>query len=260
MDTPLDRPELGEVERLRAENASLRTQLAEVSAASNRLTTMVSHELRTPLQAISIAIELTLRRVQGSADEVPRAWLLEKLARTKKLIGRLDQLIRTFLSASLIRSGHLRPSLEELDLAVQVREVVNRCAEDLEWAGCPCHLETAPSEPGRWDPMHVDLMLTNLLTNAAKYAPGKPIDVRIVGGPERVQLSVRDHGPGIDPASRERLFQQFSRLPSESKVHGFGLGLWIVKHLAEAHGGEVSVQSEPGDEGTTFTVSLPRWT
>ncbi|TMB12829.1 MAG: hypothetical protein E6J66_04840 [Deltaproteobacteria bacterium] len=110
---------------------------------------------------------------------------------------------------------------------------------------------------GHWDPLRLDQVIDNLISNAAKYGAGKPVEVWLSDRGERVVLGIRDHGIGIDPADQSRVFGQFERAVSPRRFGGFGLGLWITRRVVEAHGGTISLSSELG-RGSTFTVELPR--
>ena len=110
---------------------------------------------------------------------------------------------------------------------------------------------------GRWDRVRLDLVLTNLLSNAMKYGPGRPIVITVGVDERAVTIQVRDQGMGIAREDQRRLFQRFARLPSATVVSGLGLGLWLVQQLVQAMQGQVEVASEPG-EGATFTVTLAR--
>src|SRR5579883_1063098 len=98
--------------------------------------------------------------------------------------------------------------------------------------------------------------IVNLMSNAAKYGRGKPIDVTVAQKPGRAFVAVRDRGIGIAEADRERIFRRFERAASPTSYGGLGLGLWIVREVTRAHGGSVGVESELG-VGAEFTVELP---
>jgi signal transduction histidine kinase len=99
-------------------------------------------------------------------------------------------------------------------------------------------------------------VLTNLLGNALKYGPDQPIELSVYERAGQAFVQVRDHGIGIEPAAQARVFERFERAVSERLYGGLGLGLWVSREIVHAHGGEISLVSEPG-VGTTFTVALP---
>jgi signal transduction histidine kinase len=109
---------------------------------------------------------------------------------------------------------------------------------------------------GRWDRLRLERVLTNLLSNALKYGRGQPVEVRVRRVGELARLEVRDHGPGIPLEEQPYVFERFKRVSSAVEKAGFGLGLYIVRQLVEAHGGTTRVESVPG-EGAAFIVELP---
>jgi signal transduction histidine kinase len=110
---------------------------------------------------------------------------------------------------------------------------------------------------GTWDRMRIDQVVVNLVSNAAKYGGGKPIDVELESGGRGVLLRVRDRGIGIARVDQERIFHRFGRTEPVRHYGGFGLGLWIARQIVEASGGTITVDSTPG-QGSTFVVDLPR--
>jgi signal transduction histidine kinase len=109
---------------------------------------------------------------------------------------------------------------------------------------------------GRWDPLRIEQIVLNLISNAMKFGRGKPVTVSLARRDGEAVLRVRDEGPGIAPADREKIFDRFFRSDMGRGVAGLGLGLAIVRDLTQAMGGFVAVASEPG-HGAEFTVSLP---
>ena len=157
---------------------------------------------------------------------------------------------------SRITSGRMALHLEEFDLAALAGEVADRFGEELSRAGCPLSMRSGGPVTGRWDRLRVDQMITNLLANAIKYGAGRPIELTVGASGHAARLTVRDHGIGIAPEDRERIFGRFERAVSERHYGGFGLGLWITHQVVQAHGGRISVEGAPG-EGSAFLVELP---
>jgi two-component system, OmpR family, sensor kinase len=102
----------------------------------------------------------------------------------------------------------------------------------------------------------VEQIADNLLSNAVKYGAGEPIEVSLVGDSSKARLTVRDYGIGISEQDQARIFGAFERAVSRREEGGFGIGLWVVRHLVDAMHGEIQVTSRPA-EGSTFTVILP---
>jgi signal transduction histidine kinase len=173
-------------------------------------------------------------------------------------VGRLDTLINELLDVSRITVGRMDLELSEFDLTGLVREVVARFQQELEGGGHTVTLELGRPLMGTWDRLRLDQVISNLLSNAMKYGGDRRlIRIAVTEEGDSVSFSIRDHGLGISPEDQQRIFERFERLISVRHFGGFGLGLWIVRQIAEAHGGSVRVDSAPG-EGSTFTVEVPR--
>jgi signal transduction histidine kinase len=109
---------------------------------------------------------------------------------------------------------------------------------------------------GQWDRDRIEQVVLNLLTNAIRYGLGKPVHVSIHAIPGGVRLAVRDHGKGVPPEHRERIFDRFERLGDGGAVRGLGLGLFITKQIVHAHHGRIYVEAPEGG-GSRFVVELP---
>jgi signal transduction histidine kinase len=215
----------------------------------------VSHELKTPLALIRLFAEtLELGRVPTEEKKQQYHRIINKESR------RLTQLINNILDFSRIEAGRKEYRLTRTDLAAVVRDVVDAYRFPIEQQGFELDLAVAEDLPEmETDPEALSQALINLLNNAIKYSPEeKRIAVSVRREEDRVLVSVADRGIGIPKAEQKRIFEKFYRVES-SLVHttkGSGLGLALVQHITEAHGGRVEVTSAPG-EGSTFTLSLP---
>jgi PAS domain S-box-containing protein len=214
---------------------------------------VAAHDLGNPLNAVLLLLT-KLRRVdpEREPDRV-RDGLMAAMRHGQ----RLGQLLHNLLDLSRLSSGKLTLEVSRVDMTQLVREVVERHAEQAAEAGCPLRFEAEEHLEGWWDPLRLDRVVTNLLSNAMKFGRGQPVEVRLEQAGAKARLTVRDHGVGIPPEAQRRIFERFEREKSAGKHAGFGLGLYIVRQLVEAHGGTIRVQSTPG-EGAAFIVELPR--
>jgi signal transduction histidine kinase len=178
---------------------------------------------------------------------------LEKLARSGV---RLEKLIEQLLDVSRITAGRLRLEPEPFDLVELIQEVVARFNDESARARTPVSVCGIDHLRGLWDRSRIDQVVTNLLSNAIKYGKGKPIEIEVRAADGVVLVRVTDHGIGIDPAQHARLFSRFERAVSAREYGGLGLGLWIVRQIIEASGGEIGVESA-SSSGSTFTFQLP---
>jgi signal transduction histidine kinase len=179
-----------------------------------------------------------------------------RLGKSLEQVYRLSKLVDDLLDVSRASSGHLELARANVDLAELAQGVVARFRDDAKRVGSRIQLTAAGRTSGRWDANRLDQVLTNLLSNALKFAPGKPIDVLVENRGSRVVLGVVDRGPGVAPEDRLRIFDRFERTRTADGVGGIGLGLWIAKQIVRAHGGDIRVDGGTG-EGASFWVDLP---
>jgi PAS domain S-box-containing protein len=218
---------------------------------------VASHELRTPLTSLKLEVANLLRLLRRDDTPPPDPRVTSKVERIDAQAGRLHRLIDELLDVSRIAAGRLELKIEEVDLAQIAEEVGARFADEAARQGCALTVRTPPAATGLWDRGRLDQVLTNLISNAVKYGDGKPIEVSVDVDGDRAVIGVRDHGVGIPAAEHARIFGRFERAASSRNYGGIGLGLWIVRQIVEALGGQVSVESRPA-AGSLFTVSLPR--
>jgi PAS domain S-box-containing protein len=211
---------------------------------------VASHELKTPISALMLQLHVLKRRL-GDADPA----LAQRLAVASRHGERLTQLVNNLLDVSRIISGRFDDP-QSMALREVVDEVADRFVLELEETGLAVVDDGPGPLIGQWDRLHIDQILTNLLTNALKYGEGSRITIRLSRDGDDACLAVGDGGPGIAAADLDRVFLQYHRSTASDGPPGHGLGLWIVQHLTERMGGRVSVRSQPG-AGATFIVRLP---
>lgn len=226
--------------------------LEEAVRARDSFMSIAAHELRSPLNAIQLQLEILRRGFAASPD--PK--LQGNLERLQRQFVRINGLVSNLLDVSRIRSGKLGFEPERVDLGDAVREIVERFEEQFVRDGSRADVRSPEEVVGMWDPLRIEQILINLLTNALKFGAGKPIEVHVERAGTLARLRVRDYGVGIAREHHARIFERFERVPSPANVAGLGLGLWIVRQIVEAMGGTITVESEP-DAGATFTVELP---
>ncbi len=240
-------------ERAVREQALRETQ--EAVRARDEFLSVAAHELRTPLTSLRLHLQLLLRQVGGvqpalAKELEPRTQVLERQ------LSRLGSLVNTLLDVSRLAAGKLTLEPRELDFTQLVRQMADAFSEEFSRAGCELKVHADGPLRGSWDPLRVEQVLVNLLSNAAKYGAGRPVEVSLVGEGAHVVLAVKDHGIGISEDGMARLFGKFERAVSERHYGGLGLGLYITRQIVEAMGGSITVRSAQG-QGSTFILRLP---
>ncbi|WP_438044555.1 sensor histidine kinase [Sorangium sp. So ce128] len=238
------------------DNARLYHTAQEAIRARDEFLTLATHELNTPMTSLTLTLEAMHRARQSGRSYDPQT-TDRQVDRALRQAARLTRLNSELLDVSRINAARLRLDVAEIDLGEVVREVLPRFKLDLARAGCSVSLRERGRVVGLWDGSRVDQIVSNLLANAIKFGAGKPVEISVGEEAGTARLAVRDHGIGIDPARQERIFDRFERAVSNRHYGGLGLGLYISRRIAEAHGGSIRVQSAPG-AGATFIVELPR--
>lgn len=241
--------------KLLVSERAAREQAEAASRAKDEFVAMISHEIRSPLNAILGWVQM-LRT--GQFDQATTARALETIERNAKT---QTQLIEDLLDMSRIITGKIRLDVRPLELRQIVEAALDsiRPAAEAKAIQLQAHLAAHSSEVSG-DPARLQQIAWNLLSNAVKFTPNRGhIELGLERTDTDLRLTVRDSGVGISPEFLPFVFDRFSQAntSSERKYGGLGLGLAIVRHLVELHGGTVHADS-PGDgQGATFTVTLP---
>ncbi|MFE8605155.1 sensor histidine kinase [Archangium violaceum] len=239
-------------ERKRSEEERLR--LAQAQAAirlRDEFLAIASHELKTPLTALQLQLH-SLRGKGGSLEP----GVSTKLDRAARSTDRLAGLIETLLDVSRLSSGQLTLRPERTELLATVRDVAERLSEAAVQAECLLVVREGPSVEGTWDRLRIEQVISNLLSNAFKYAAGSQVELSVTREGAEAVLVVQDRGPGIAEKDVERLFNRFERAAPMKHYGGLGLGLYVAREIVQAHGGRISMENPP-EGGARFTVRLP---
>ncbi|AKI99519.1 Sensory box histidine kinase [Archangium gephyra] len=248
--------ELARHAALAIDNARLYREARDAIRLREEFLSIASHELRTPITAIQLHVQELLRLLARNPEGIAPERLRRGLEVADRQVKRQLHLVNDLLDVSQLGAGRLVLRPEPLDLAVLVREVAERFEPELARTGSRLTLEAPAPVPGSWDRLRLEQVVTNLISNAVKYGQGKPIGLTVEARDGRAHLAVSDAGIGIAPEHLERVFGRFERAVSERHYGGFGLGLWISRHIIESMGGHISVSSQLG-VGSTFRVELP---
>ncbi|MDQ3280875.1 MAG: GAF domain-containing protein [Acidobacteriota bacterium] len=246
--------ELGRRAAVAIENSQLYGEAQAANRAKDDFLATLSHELRTPMTAIlgwsrMLKMGLSDEETTEAVDAIERSAAVQM------------QLIEDVLDMSRIMAGKMRID----DLSVDLSAVTNNALATVHPAAAAKEIEIFTSFPReapyvRGDAGRLQQIVWNLLTNAIKFSErGGSVMVRITPGDETLTLSVRDNGVGIDPSFLPHVFERFRQQDSSTtRAHGgIGLGLTIVRHLVELHGGRITAESDGRGRGATFSVELP---
>lgn len=219
------------------------SELLEAGRQTSQFVASVSHELRTPITSIRGAIAAS----RIATEHQQRSELLDVMERQAL---RLTHMVEEMLTAAKLERSESLPLLRRVDLAALIR----MSALDSQVAGRPVELAVPERCEVRADPESLRRIIGNLVENAHKYG-ATPVRIVLDDAGDQIVLSVIDSGPGVPPAEREKIFDRFYRSDTNGEKPGVGLGLPIVRGLAEACGGSVWVEDAPGG-GAAFRVAL----
>ena len=245
-------------DRKKAERQRLRAQSMEENVrVRDEFISIASHELKTPITSLKLRAQMLDRNLQQANQATTNtAKVREFLEITGKQIHRLTELVEAMLDVSRISLGKLALNPQPLDLANLVQETIAlfrtqipNATYPISWAG-PSALTICG------DASRLGQVIENLLSNAMKYGRDRPIRVTLETKAGEALLTVADEGVGIAEENLKRVFERFERVSSTENVSGLGLGLYISRQIVEAHGGNITIASEPGVY-SAFTVHLP---
>jgi len=233
------------------------TQVRRLENMRRDFAANVSHEIKTPLTAIKGFVETLRHGSVKNSEEIERFYSI-----IEKHVNRLTAILEDLISLSRIEQKDEKKEigLEKGQIKTIIQKAIQNCQEKVEAKTININMSCDENFSAMIDSTLIEQAIVNLLDNAIKYSEtGSTIQVEAKQINDEIMLSVKDPGCGIGKEHLPRLFERFYRVDKarSRKLGGTGLGLAIVKHIAQAHGGRISVESMPG-KGSTFTIHLPR--
>lgn len=232
------------------DNSKLFEEVSELSQKKDEFIALASHELKTPLTSMNGFLQIAQRITPEGAGRN----FIEKSIRQ---LDKLNTLVSDLFDISKIKAGKLEFHVEELDLSALIVEICDALAQTITPHQIDLGMNLGLVVMG--DRIRLEQVITNLINNAAKYAPNAP-EIKVIAEKNKdgeVVVAVKDYGPGINKENQSRIFGQFYRIQNHQRpVSGLGLGLYITREIIERHGGRIWVESEEG-KGATFSFSLP---
>ena len=237
---------------------AVQQELQRALEMRDQFMSMVAHELRTPLN--TLYLEAQMRKLQlerGNMAHFAPEQLERMVARDMRQIHAMVRLIDDMLDVSRIRAGKLSIRPGRVDLEALLQRIVGDLSHQAADVQSELRLSIVQPVAGCWDEFRVEQVIVNLINNALRYGGGKPVDVRLHADSQNARIEVIDQGVGIPEEVLPKIFEPFERGKMEGMPAGLGLGLYISRQLAEAHGGSLACRSKP-NEGATFILTLPR--
>lgn len=228
----------------------------EAERLKSEFVSLVTHEFRTPLTSIKGYAEMMLDGDTGELTDEQREFL-ETVCRNADY---LSELVDELLEVSRIEAGAMRLDIREFDISATIEKVVDQMRPQIERKEQELSIDVPQDVPKvEADERRTSQIILNLVSNAHKYTPSDGnITISAAAERDHVRVDIADNGIGLTEDERDQIFSKFFRAdnPETAKERGTGLGLWITRSLVEMQGGEISVQSRPG-EGSTFSFTIP---
>lgn len=227
--------------------------LVEATKIRDEFISIASHELKTPLTSLKLQTQMNKRKSNVDSGISTESMNIQ-FDYTINQIDRLNKLVDDMLDISRLSTGKLQLQKSKTDLSHLLKELVERFTPQFEAVGISVTTKLVPNIVGNWDSYKLEQVINNIFSNAIRYAPENPMEIRLWKEAEKIVLNIQDFGPGIEKNNLTKIFDRYER--ASSTRGGLGLGLYITKQIVELHEGSIRAESKSG-EGTTFVIELP---
>lgn len=230
-------------------------QIESALKSRDEFISIASHEFKTPVSSLKLQFQMFERNLKKGIPLTEEA-LNKMLNLSLRQIDSLSRLIEDLLDATKASNQRMTFKFKNVDLTSIAYDAITSVSQFAADHETPIEAHIEENVDLYCDPFRIEQVITNLLTNASKYGDYKTISIVVKKVNDKVKIIVTDHGIGIPPENHLKIFERFERGSVTKNYAGLGLGLYITKHIVDAHGGTIQLDSEPG-QGSVFTVSLP---
>ncbi len=218
---------------------------------------IASHELKTPLTTMKLQSDYLNKYLSQVDLGEHKEFLRKHNDRTENQIKRLVRLVDDMLDFSRITAGTLILNSEKMSLVDSANAVLKKLSKLLQESNISVSLKVESDALGNWDRGRIEQVMTSIISNAIKYAPGAPLEIRIgKRSNDRALLEIQDHGPGLPKDFHEKIFDRFDWSAIDPNISGLGLGLYVSNQIIRSHGGTLKIDGN-NEVGTHFTIELP---
>lgn len=239
------------------ERKQLETGLRAAIDVRDEFLFIASHELKTPVTTIKLQIQILMRYLEKCGKKLDVAKLFQFGHKIEDYVCRLTVLIDDLLEVSRISAGKLSLNFNDTDLSSLLEEAIDRAIPMLKTAGIMVEKRIEKQVMARIDQLRIEQVISNLLSNAEKYAAGQPIKIQLQSQLDKITISVQDLGPGILSNHLEKIFDRFERVSTDmTRIDGLGMGLYIARQIINAHDGKIWAESSVG-HGSRFIIEIP---
>lgn len=237
------------------EPVKARLLIEKALKARDEFISIASHEFKTPVSSLKLQFQMIERNMKKGIPFTDES-LKKMLNLSLRQIEGLSRLIEDLLDATKANNERMSFKFQESEISTIVADAIGHVSDYLHDHETPLSSTVDESITLNCDPFRIEQVITNLLTNASKYGNYKPISLDVKKVNNAVKICVSDQGIGISEENFGKIFNRFERGDVTKNYAGLGLGLYITKHIVDAHHGSIDIQSKPG-QGSTFTVTLP---